>query len=154
MTGVLVVDEFRAGDLHDSRQMLFAKDSAGVVLQQRHYDFWVDRPTKLVADFAQRYLESRGVADRVFREAGDINGDWLLGGELRRFELLSGQGQSVVVGIAFKLSDLRQRDVLPRSGEVTVEESLNDNPSPADVVAAYQRALSKALDQFVQTLTP
>ncbi|MCB1733590.1 MAG: membrane integrity-associated transporter subunit PqiC [Gammaproteobacteria bacterium] len=150
--GVLLIDNWHAGDLHGSPQMLYSTDPAGVSLQQYHYDLWADRPTKLIADFAQAWLSQRGVADAVMPEDSGAIGQWRLTGEIRRLEQLNGAATpEVVVGVDLRLIDLSDRDAAPRGGYFEARKGIASD-APMSAVTGYRDALNAVLAEFVAGL--
>lgn len=152
LSGVLLIDTWQAGDLHGSPQMLYSEDSAGISLQQYHYDLWADRPTKLIADFAQSWLSQRGIADAVLAESSGAVGQWRLTGEVRRLEQLNGGDvPAVVVGVDLRLTDLLNRDATPRGGYFEARKSIA-SADPMNAVSGYREALNAILEDFVAGL--
>lgn len=152
LPGVLLIDDWRAGDLHAGGNLLYSKDAGGISLQQYHYDLWADRPTELIADFAQDWLTRRGIADLVLSESSGATGDWRLIGELRRFEQLNGaKTPTVVVGLELRLVDLNDRDARPGGGYFEANASI-DSENPLDAVNGYRDALEQALSKFADRL--
>lgn len=152
LPGVLLIDSWRAGDLYGSGSLLHSEDPDGISVQPYHYDLWVDRPTKLVADFAKDWLTKRQVADLVLSDDSDADGDWRLVGEIRRFEQLNGgKTASVVVGLDLRLSDIHHRGSAPRGGYFEANAVI-ESEKPMDAVQGYRRALERVLADFVGSL--
>ncbi|MCP5231062.1 MAG: membrane integrity-associated transporter subunit PqiC [Zoogloeaceae bacterium] len=151
LPGVLLIDAWRAGDLHGSSNLLHSEDTAGISVQPYHYDLWVDRPTKLIADFAQDWLGKRGVADLVLNEESGMDGAWRLIGEIRRFEQLNGGAPAVVVGLDLRLIDLNDRDATPRGGYYEATAPIADD-KPLTAIQGYRAALEQVLTRFTEGL--
>jgi len=104
---------------------------------------WSDRLTRLVQERLVRGFEMRGLA--VGRTGSGLSGDFVLGSDLKRFEILAGE-------VMIARVELTARVVEAQSGRMVAARSFrSDFPAasadPSEAVAALDRALEAMLPQ-------
>jgi ABC-type uncharacterized transport system auxiliary subunit len=146
-TYVLGIEPFRSpAILRDDRIVYYSSPTA---LDYYRHHRWGAIPAELVGEFAAQWLQEEGAFAQVkmFPVRGAV--DYILGGEVTRFEEVD-SGDSVKVRLAVALSLVRRRDQkLVWSGEQREEM-----PVQGQGVAAVASTLSAACTQALGQMLP
>ncbi len=105
---------------------------------------WSERLTRLVQDRIVRGFEDRGLA--VGRTGTGLNGDFVVGADLKRFELVVEDGVSARVELTLRVIDaVSGRIVAARAFRADAPAS---SAAPAEAAAAFDHALDALLPQL------
>jgi len=102
VSGAVSVQRFQSSGLHGQRPIVYSDDSSEIELLQYHYHYWIDSPTRLVADFLADYLRAAGAAEPVLVDDGDA-GELNISGRITGFERITGSNGGVVVSLQFRV---------------------------------------------------
>ena len=147
----LVVNDLRAGGFEGGQRIVYR--TAGEPLQVYRYPtlWWEEPPGRALAGRLAEALRAAGLVDVVVRPDQRVRGDYLLGGELIRFEHRpTDQPPRVVVDFTLTLvraSDRRALLSRPYRGEEPVPET-----SPEAMAAAFNRLTARLVATAVDDL--
>ena len=149
--GLLMIEEPRSDTLHAERALIYSDDPAHRRLNQYHYDYWADPPTRLLQSFLVRRLRAAAVAPQVMRYDINIHADAFISGRLQRLVQLNETGQTrVVVELELRMSYAGEhRPRLLR--DYRAEVSVNGN-GPEDSISGYEQAIDDIIDRFLRDL--
>lgn len=142
MPGTLVVNRFLADGLLSERAVVYMTAGAPNELEQYHYRYWSDPPTRLLQDLTIDYLRAAGVAREVVSPAMRARADYTLTGKLKRLELVRGAHPRAVVAVELGIE--RERD----GRLVWLKGYEASRPVASDDVVALAAALGHALDDI------
>lgn len=148
LDGLLMVEELRSDGVHSERALLYSEDRGHRKINQYHYDFWSDPPTRLIQSYLVKRLRAAGVATQVTRY--DINGNAaaFVGGRIERFEqLIDDNTARAIVALELQLS--YPGDGRPRLLKEYLAEVPLAGTSPEAVIVGIEQALNRIIDQFL-----
>jgi cholesterol transport system auxiliary component len=147
LDGTLVVDRLRADALTRGTALL-EREGASPELRKREYAHWIDSPTLLIQREMAAALAAAGLASRVVTPETRVPPDHSLGGELRRFEEVRGDGGARAV-VELELAVVDERRGRLRLHATYREEAAVAGPELEASVRAYDAALSAILARVV-----
>lgn len=105
---------------------------------------WSERLTRLVQERIVRGFAARGLA--VGRTGTGLNGDFVVGSDLTRFELVADDGMTASVELTMRVVDATSGRIV--AARAFRAEAPASSAEPADAVAAFDRALDGLLPQI------
>lgn len=145
LEGSLVVERFVADGLISERSIVYAT-SSDTELEQYHYHYWIDSPTRMLQELMVSYLRAVNLATQVVTSEFRIAPDYTLSGKIKRLEQVRGGSPQVVAELEFGLKS-RTGGGLLWLKEYRVEEDAAD-----DSVGSAVNALSKAVSRIYAEL--
>lgn len=151
--GVVMVETFTADSVLGSRRIAWRESPSSQEIRTRTYHEWNEAPPRLLQSHLYSCLSSAGAADAVVLPTDRAEADYILGGDIRRFEQqITGPDSSTVeIAVDLRLAERRTRERLWR--EVVVASAPAADASPEAAVNAFAVALS-SFCQAVLTALP
>ena len=148
---ILMVNDLAARGLLGGRQILFRTRTQPLVVDRYDGLLWAEPPTRALAQNLVNAIRAAQVFDFVVIPADRARADYLLGGEVERFEHLPTEQPPRVVGtinLALVRADDRRSIASRRySGEETV-----DGDSPEAMAGAFNRLAARLVAEAVRDL--
>jgi ABC-type uncharacterized transport system auxiliary subunit len=140
------VEQFIADGLHRDRAIAYAERPQAAELQQYHYYFWTDSPSRLVRDHLIDYLRAGNAASLV-SSAPDVMAEISIFGRIRQFEFIEGPGNGeAAVALEFRVDRLgRNEPLLIRSYE---ERAAPGSDTMNGAVEAFGAALTRIYERL------
>ncbi len=148
LDGTLVVRRLQADGLLSERSLVYAGGSTAAALQQYHYHFWTDSPTRLLQEVLVPYLRGAHVATEVITPEIGTDAKFELSGKVQRFEQIRGASPRVVVEMEFALSEPLAAKLLWVHGFRAEVECADESISTA--VGAFNSAVTQIFDRLVK----
>jgi len=148
VAGLLMVEEPRSDGLHAERALSYSDDPGHRRINQYHYDYWADPPTRLVQSYLVKRLRAAGVASEVMHYDINQRADATIGGRVERFtQLIDAEHSQVVVELELQLNypdESRPRLLRDYSAQVSVTGS-----TPEATITGYEQALNDIIARFL-----
>jgi cholesterol transport system auxiliary component len=106
---------------------------------------WSDRLTRLLQERLVGGFEVRGIA--VGRTGSGLSADFVLGSDVKRFELIAGEGFSARIELSMRLVDTQ-------SGRIVAARAFrSDSPAASAEASEASAAFGRALDAVLPQIT-
>ena len=142
LNGTLEIAEFKADGIISERAMAYTDD--GQKLNQYSYNYWLQQPGRILQNVLADYFRSTNAAPLVVTTNARITPDYLLTGEIRRFEHQKSPSNAVIE-VIFTLT--RTRD-----GKILLLEKLNAEEKCSSSPEAFASAMQKAVEKIIAQL--
>jgi cholesterol transport system auxiliary component len=151
VSATLVVNDLRAGGFEGGQRIVYRTPEAPLQTHRYPTLWWEEPPGRALAGLLAEGLRAAGLVGFVVRPDQRVRGDYLLGGELARFEHRPTDQPPRVVG-DFTLTLVRASDRSPLlsrryQGEEPVRES-----TPEAMAAAFNRLAGRLVGEAVADL--
>jgi ABC-type uncharacterized transport system auxiliary subunit len=145
-SGPVFVEQFIADGVHRERPIVYAARPQATELQQYHYYFWTDSPTRLVRDHLIDFLRAGNAASLV-SSSPDVAAELGIFGRIRQFEFNEEPGNGeVAVALEFRVERAgRNTPLLIKAYEERAEPR---NDTMNGVVDAFGAALSRIYERL------
>jgi ABC-type uncharacterized transport system auxiliary subunit len=146
---VLLVDRVEIDDLYDDYRIIYRVSSFEV--NYYSYEFWADKPSKLIRDAVIQALEDSGAFSRVNQDATQGDPDWILRLNVHQIEEVDEPGAW------FARLNMRFEMVEAKSGKILAFRRV-DRKSPLskmkvdDLPAVLSRILAEELTALLKDL--
>ncbi len=152
LSGVLAIGAIDSAGIHRERAIVYTQAGVPTELLRYHYHAWIEGPPRLIQDHLLAYLRGSGAASLVMIDDARTRWDYLLSGNLRRFERVMkvGGGSDVAVELELQL-DRRgsERPLLVRDYSASAPVHGADL---GDAVRAFSVALQQIYARFLADL--
>lgn len=141
------VAKFRASGVHRERAIVFA-ESDQIVVKQHRYHLWLDSPERLLQDELVSYLRAARVAPAISaHELDDVGLE--IKGQIRQMDhVITADGTSVVVALAFDLVRREPEKSLVLGAEYRESRTISGNEM-GSVASAISDAVGVIFERFV-----
>ncbi len=148
LPGNLEVDRLLADGVTGERALVYSKAEARGSLYQYHYHYWTEPPGIMLQDRLVNHLRAAKIAGSVVTPGLRVTPNHILKGRIIRFEQVRGSKETSVA-VEIEIAITREKDMkLLKITTYQAEEPASDASIP-QAVAAFDRALSRLLDQFI-----
>jgi len=151
LPGVLEVNRFTSDDVLRKPAMLRAEPGSPEVTPYT-YHLWVNSPTLMLQQALTDYLRAAGAAQTVTTRASGLSANWIVTGQLRRFDHLEGSDPKVTVEMELSLQNQQRRDSKPAVQKVYRAEARPADENPAAAAEAFGSAVGTVFQQFTADL--
>ena len=151
LPGLLEVDRFTSDDVLRRPAMLRAQSGSPEVTPYA-YHLWVNSPTLMLQQALTDYLRAAGAAQTVTTRASGLSANWIVTGQLRRFDHLEGSDPKVTVEMELSLQNQQRRDSKPAVQKVYRAEARPADENPAAAAEAFGSAVGTVFQQFTADL--
>lgn len=150
LEGTLVVERFVADGLISERSIVYGAGSDSE-LQQYHYHYWIDSPTRMLQELMVSHLRAVSAANQIATAELRLAPDYTLSGKIKRLEQVRNGTPKAVVQLEFALKG-RTGDHLMWLKEYHAEEAAADD-SVGSAVEALGKAVSRIYAQFLEDIS-
>jgi ABC-type uncharacterized transport system auxiliary subunit len=149
--GVLKIDAIKAYGIYRERALLYSEQAHPEALQQHHYHYWIDTPTRLIRDQLVDFLRASHVAEQVAGAQVALSGDLRLRLTLKKFErvvsVTGGAGVRVALDGVITSADGKPIKIVSYSRELPIKEN-----SITASVTAFSQALNEIYFEVLKDL--
>jgi ABC-type uncharacterized transport system auxiliary subunit len=143
---IIAIAPFSGDGLQHDRAIAYSRNDDGA-LQQYHYHFWLDSPTKLLQQHLADYLRASGVGRTVTKVDADI----IIFGRVKRFERsIDDNDYRSVVAVQVRVDNSTGRH--PLLIKDYASEITNSGAGMEYAVQAFDQAVTEVLEQFCADL--
>lgn len=153
VAGLVLVEAPRAPDVYASRTIAYSADPGQLSLEHYHYHSWIDPPARLLQQELIRYLQAVNLAAAVVPDAGRVQPEYRIAGDIRRFERRkTARGWEAVVALELRVDAAAGNTqlLLVRSYEQAVPAT---DATLEATVQAFSTATATVFQQFASDLT-
>jgi len=150
LSGTLVVKRFDANGLLQGRSIIHSRASTPLEAEAYHYHHWADIPPVMLQQQLVAYLRRAGVAARVAAADADIQADYLITGNIHRFE-------RAVDGVATGIIELELGLIRKASGHILFSHTYRreiraSGGTMLDTVAALNTGTREIYAEFLHDI--
>ena len=110
--GTLSIKRIQTDGIYSERSILYTNNETSLKLQRYHYHHWEKTPAQLLQENLFNYFNTTGVAQKTVKHGTTTSIDYILTGELIRFERLIGSNNhSAIISVEFRLTDKTQNHI-------------------------------------------
>lgn len=142
LDGVVMVEAFTADTVLGSRRMAWRESPSSQEIRTHTYHEWNEAPPRLLQSHLYSCLTSARAAEAVVLPTDRAEADYILGGDIRRFEqqITGPNSATVEITVDLRLAARRTRERLWR--EVITASSPASGATPEAAASAFAVALS------------
>ncbi len=150
LSGTLVVKRFDADGLLQGRSIIHSRATTPLEAEAYHYHHWTDIPPVMLQQQLVAYLRNAGIAGLVAGDDADIRPDYLVTGNIRRFE-------RVVDGSARGAIELELGLIRAASGRILFSHTYRremraSGASVMETVVALNKGLTEIYAEFLHDI--
>ena len=151
ITATLQVGQLAARGFLGGREIVFRTADQPLQVQRHHDLLWEEAPARAISQSLADALRDAGIFAFVVTIAERSRADWLLQGELTRFEERP-TGQTPKVVAAFNLTLVRNSDRKSRFSNSYAGEEPTGGTEPEAMARAFNRLTARLIDQVVRDI--
>lgn len=151
LNGTLQVTRPEANAVMGERPLLYRQNSQSTQVHRYTYHRWVDSPTILLQQEMTRYLRASFLADQVITPQFRVKVNYLLSSRILKLERIVDGSHRVVLELELGITSIRDNQALLIK-TYREEESANGT-NMEDSVVAYNQALAKILNRFLEDVS-
>lgn len=148
--GTIAIRRFITNGLHNGRAILYADSSTPLKLEAYHYQYWIDVPPRLIKEHMVLSLRNSNIADSIVSYDSKVKPDYIISGNIRRFEQIRGSNPGVSVEIELQLTKAGSR--VPLILKDYRAELPTPDSSMHEVVRVFSDALGNVYQQFINDI--
>lgn len=148
--GTIAIRRFVTNSLHNGRAILYVDNATPLKLEAYHYHHWIDVPPRLIREHMVLSLRNSHIADRIVSYDSKVKPDYIVSGNIRRFEQIRGGNPRVAVEIEIQLTKDGSRTPLilkDYRAVIPVQDS-----SIHGVAEVFSDALGNVYQQFINDI--
>ncbi|GJL62238.1 MAG: ABC transporter [Nitrospirales bacterium] len=146
--GTIQITRPLADALTSERHLLYRTMTGTAQVHRHAYHRWIDSPTLILQQQITQYLRHSGIATHVVTPELRIKADYRFSCRITRLERILDESPRVIMELELGLTRLREREAVLLQ-TYRVEQPAN-GPNISAAIEAYNHALSKILDQFLE----
>lgn len=151
LNGTLQVTRPEANAVMGERPLLYRQNSLSTQVHRYAYHRWVDSPTILLQQEMTRYLRASLLADQVVTPQFRVKVNYLLSSRILKLERIVDGSHRVLMELELGITSIRDNEALLL--KTYREEKSANGEDMEDSVIAYNQALAKILNRFLEDVS-